>query len=271
VTVAGTAARAAAGALRDGRVAAPAGPSWLTALRIVYVQQFARVRVARVPLLFVAALQSVGILLLLRGVVDDENLAVRSQVVAGSTVLVVAFVALNLLAQRFGALRAAGALDYYAGLPVPSSAIVLGTAASYASFTLPGVVLATVTGAAMFGLSLTAVWVAVPAAAAAAVGLAGIGALLGLGLPRPEFATLAGQLGMTAVLFLGVIPPAHLPAAVAAVRDVVPSTYPVDALAAALRGHATVLGVGWRLAAAVGYGVVALALAGACYRRVSTR
>jgi ABC-2 type transport system permease protein len=255
-------------------VTVPAGgsrPRWDAAFAAIVTAQVARARAARGPLLFVATLQSLGILVLLRGVVRGHHPLTASAVVAGSAVLVVAFVALNLLAQRFGALRAAGALDYYAGLPVPSSAIVLGTAASYASFTLPGVVLATVTGAAMFGLSLTAVWVAVPAAAAAAVGLAGIGALLGLGLPRPELATLAGQLGMTAVLFLGVIPPAHLPAAVAAVRDVVPSTYPVDALAAALRGHATVLGVGWRLAAAVGYGVVALALAGACYRRVSTR
>ena len=69
-----------------------------------------------------------------RGRRDGEARAV----VAGSSVLVVAFVALNLLAQYFGQLRASGGLDHYATLPVPPAAVVLGAAAAYASFTVPG-------------------------------------------------------------------------------------------------------------------------------------
>ncbi|HEX4015764.1 MAG TPA: ABC transporter permease, partial [Frankiaceae bacterium] len=50
--------------------AAPApGPGMWAAMATVYRQQLARGRVARVPLLFVAAFQSIGLLLLLRGVV----------------------------------------------------------------------------------------------------------------------------------------------------------------------------------------------------------
>ena len=81
------------------------------------------------PLLFVATFQSVGIMLLLRGVVDDDSALTHQSVVAGSTVLVVAFVALNLLAQQFGQLRASNGLDYYGTLPVPPAAVVLGIAA----------------------------------------------------------------------------------------------------------------------------------------------
>jgi ABC-2 type transport system permease protein len=92
-----------------------------------------------------------------------------------------------------------------------------------------------------------------------------------LAFPRPELATVAGQLAMTAVLFLGVIPPRHLPAAVRVLRDVVPSTYAVDALAAALRGAPSWSGVGWRLAVTVGYGAVALAVAGRLFRRAVAR
>jgi ABC-2 type transport system permease protein len=101
----------------------------------------------------------------------------------------------------------------------------------------------------------------------AGVALSAVGAAIGLGLPRPELATVAGQLAMTAVLFLGVIPPAHLPVGVRWVRDALPSTYGVDALAAALRGHPSAAGQLWRLAATVGYAAVALLLASRAFRR----
>lgn len=237
----------------------------------VYVAQLARVRVARGPLLFVATLQSLGIILLMRGVVNGDHPLTPSAIVAGSTVLVVAFVALNLLAQRFGALRATGALDYYAALPIPAAAVVLGTAASYATFALPGAVITGVVGALVYGLPTGQLWLVVPTVLAAGVALSGVGAALGLAMPRPELATVAGQLAMTVVLFLGVIPPAHLPAVVRAVRDLVPSTFAVDALAAALRGHATVAAVGWRLGVSVLYGAAALLVAGRLLRRAVDR
>jgi ABC-2 type transport system permease protein len=205
------------------------------ALRAVYTGQLSRARVARVPLLFVAAFQSLGIMLLLRGVVDTANEVTSEQVVAGSTVLVVAFVTLNLLAQRFGALRAAGALDYYLTLPIPGSAVVLGTAASYASFAVPGTVITAVVGALLYGLPLAGLWMLLPVAVLAGASLAGIGAAIGLLAPRQELATVAGQIGMSVVLFVGIIPADRLPAGVDVLRDLVPSTYAVDVLAAAFR------------------------------------
>jgi ABC-2 type transport system permease protein len=72
---------------------------------------------------------------------------------------------------------------------------------------------------------------------------------------------------MTAVLFLGVIPPSHLPVAARAARDLVPSALAVDTLAQALRGHLDLAGAAWRLGVTVAIGVVALALAGPLLRR----
>jgi ABC-2 type transport system permease protein len=213
---------------------------FLAAFAAVYTAQLARVRVSRMPLLFVATFQSVGIMLLLRGVVDSDSAVTRQSVVAGSTVLVVAFVALNLLAQQLGMLRATRALDYYATLPVPPVAVVLAMAAAYASFTVPGAVLTAVTGALLFGLPLGQLWILLLVLPLAGAALAGLGALFGLLAPRPELATLAGQLGMSAVLFLGVIPAERLPAPLLVVRALLPSSYAVDALSAALGG-----GAGW--------------------------
>lgn len=249
--------------------APPLGPraSVATATAAVYRAQVARARVARGPLLFVATLQSLGILVLLRGVVATDDEATKQAVVSGATILVVAFVALNLLAQRFGALRAARALDHYAALPAPATAVVLGTAASYATFTVPGALLTAVVGALLYGLPLGQLWVLVAVLPLAGASLAGLGALLGLAMPRPELATVAGQLGMTLVMFLGVIPPERLPLVVRAVRAVVPSTFAVDAFAASFRRPVPWGSVAVDLVLCAAVAVAALALATRALRR----
>lgn len=267
----GTAVAAPQASSGHATPALPPGPGLLTSVRIVYVQQFARVRVARVPLLFVAALQSVGILLLLRGVVDDEDPAVRTQVVAGSSVLVVAFVALNLLAQRFGAMRGSGALDYYGALPVPPAAVVLGTAASYATMAVPGTVVTAVVGALLYQLPLGGLWLLLPVVPLAGASLAGIGALIGLLAPRQELATVAGQLGMSAVLFLSIIPDAKLPLLLRPVRAAVPSTYAADALAGGLHAQPAWTSIALDLGICAAVAVIALGCGGWALRRAHRR
>ncbi len=241
----------------------------LPALMAVYRAQLSRARVARIPLLFVATFQSVGIMVLMRGVVDGG--AEARAVVAGSTVLVVAFVALNLLAQYFGQLRACGGLDHYATLPVPPASVVLGAAAAYASFTVPGTVVTAVVGSTLFELPLGNLWVLGAVVPLAGAALAGLGAALGLLAPRQELATLLGQLGMSAALLLGVLPAGHMPAPVAWLRDLLPSTYGVEALARTFEPHPDWLLVGLDLAVCAGVGVVSLAVATWAYRRAAVR
>lgn len=241
------------------------------ALAAVYAAQLARGRVSRAPLLFVATLQSLGLLVLLRGVIGTERVAEQRQVVAGATVLVVAFVALNLLAQRFGQLRATGGLDHYAALPVAPAAVVLGTAASYATFTLPGTAVVAVAGALLYDLPYAHLWLVVPVALAAGAALSGLGALIGLTAPRPELATMAGQLGMTLVLFLGMVRAARMPLPLRAVRAVLPSTYATDAFSEALSGRMRPGVVAANLAGCLAWGAVALLLASASFRRAVAR
>ena len=233
----------------------------------LYAGQVSRARAARVPLLFVATLQSVGIMLLLRGVVDVGSRTTSQQVVAGSTVLVVAFVALNLLAQRFGMLKGTGALDHFATLPVSGGLVVLATAASYATFTVPGAVITGVFGAVLYGLPLGHLWVLAVVLPLAGASLAGLGACLGLLAPRPELATVAGQLGMSGVLFLGIIPEHRLPGVIQLVRAVVPSTYATDALASSFSRHLDAGLLVRDLGVCLVVAVLALSLASAAFRR----
>lgn len=252
-------------------VVAPVRPSAWAATSIVFRQQLARGRVARVPLLFVAAFQSIGLLLLLRGVVDRHSEVTGQQVVAGATVLVIAFVALNLLAQRFGAMRASGALDYYLTLPVPAGAVVLGTAASYATFAVPGTVVTAVTGGLIYRLPLGRLWLLIPVIVLTGAALAGLGALLGLLAPRPELATVAGQLGMSAILFLDIIPQSRLPEALQVVRAVLPGTYGADVLAKGFRHDVPWGEVGFDLLICLLVALVSLLAGGWALRRAARR
>ncbi|MBP2581489.1 ABC-2 type transport system permease protein [Streptomyces sp. PvR006] len=251
--------------------AAPLAPRarLLPALAAVYRAQLSRARVARIPLLFVATFQSIGIMVLMRGVVDGGSEA--RAVVAGSTVLVVAFVALNLLAQYFGQLRATGGLDHYATLPVPPAAVVLGAAGAYASFTVPGTVFTAVAGSVLFGLPLSHLWILAAVVPLAGAALAGLGAALGLLAPRQELATLLGQLGMSAALLLGVLPAERLPQPVGWARDLLPSTYGVEALARTFDRDPDWAAVALDLAVCGVVGVVSLALATWAYRRAAVR
>ncbi|MFI7386915.1 ABC transporter permease [Streptomyces sp. NPDC049813] len=243
---------------------------FLPALAAVYRAQLSRARVARIPLLFVATFQSIGIMILMRGVVDQGGTEARA-VVAGSAVLVVAFVALNLLAQYFGQLRAAGGLDHYATLPVPPASVVLGAAGAYASFTVPGTVVTAVAGCAMFDLPLTHLWVLAAVIPLAGAALAGLGAALGLLAPRPELATLLGQLGMSAALLLGVLPADRMPQFVQYARDLLPSTYGVEAFARTFGGHPDWSTVLLDLGVCAAVGAASLAVATWAYRRAAVR
>jgi len=235
----------------------------------VYRAQLSRARVARIPLLFVATFQSVGIAVMMRGVVDSTSEA--QSVVAGSSVLVVAYVALNLLSQYFGQLRASGGLDHYATLPVPPAAVVLGAAGAYASFTVPGTLVTGVFGCVLFGLPLSNLWVLLAVIPLAGAALSGLGAACGLLAPRPELATLLGQLGMSAALLLGVLPADRMPEAVRLARDLLPSTYGVEAYARTFGAHPDWAVVLVDLGVCAGVGVVSLAVATWAYRRAAVR
>ncbi|MCF3133381.1 ABC transporter permease [Streptomyces olivochromogenes] len=247
---------------------APAARFW-PSLVAVYRAQLSRARVARIPLLFVATFQSVGIMIMMRGVVDTRPEA--QSVVAGSSVVVVAYVALNLLAQYFGQLRASGGLDHYATLPVPPAAVVLGAAGAYASFTVPGTLVTAVFGCVLFGLPLTNLWILVAVIPLAGAALSGLGAACGLLAPRPELATLLGQLGMSAALLLGVLPPDRMPEPVRLARDLLPSTYGVEAYARTFGARPDWAFVGADLGVCAGVGVVSLAVATWAYRRAAVR
>jgi ABC-2 type transport system permease protein len=242
-------------------------PTFAATFAAIFTGQLARAKTAAIPIFLAATLQSVGLVVLLKGLVDTGSHVTEQSVVAGSSVTVVSFVALNLLAQRFGALKASGALDYFGALPINPAAVVAATAAAWASFTVPGSIVVAVGGAAFYRLPLSNVWVIGPVVVAAGISLAGLGALLGLIASRPEIATIAGQLGMSLVMFLGIVPAHRLPGVIQAVRAAVPSTYAVDAFAESFKHSPSWTTIGADLGICVGVCVLALAASTWAFRR----
>ncbi|SFP30757.1 MULTISPECIES: ABC transporter permease [Actinomadura] len=237
----------------------------------VHTAQSGRARAGGGAVVIVATVQSLAILALLRGVGGSAEQASRAAVVSGAVLTVVAFIAWNLLAQRLSALKSAGGLDFYGTLPVRPTAVVLGFCTCYATFAVPGVVVTAVAGTALFGLPVAPLWVLLPAVLTSAITFGGLGALSGLAPARPETATLAGQFGLTAVMFVGLIPPQSLPDWSSPIRAAVPIAYDIDAFASALTPHPDWTAIALRLTGSAVFGACCLALAARAYRTAMNR
>jgi ABC-2 type transport system permease protein len=208
--------------------------------KVLFQIQLARVRTAWRPYLIVSSAMPLGIALLLRAVMDDSQVhRFGEQIVAGSAILAIAMTAIVMLAQRVASLKEAGALDYYATLPVSRPAVVASVLLSFALFSLPGLVIVLVFGSLLFDLSLGALWIALPVWLFGSFALAGLGVVIGFSAPDEQLAGMYSNLAMMAVLFLGIIPSGKLPGWLSPLRAVLPSTYAVNALKPGLEGALT--------------------------------
>ena len=218
--------------------------------------QLARVRTAWRPYLIVSSAMPLGIAVLMRAIMEDDQVEeFGAQIVAGSAVLAIAMTAVVMLAQRVAALRESGGLDFYSTLPVRRGSLILSILISFAIFSLPGTIIVAGLGALLFDLSLAALWAAVPVWALGSFALAGLGVAVGFAAPDEQLAGMYSNLAMMAVLFLGIIPTGKLPDWLDPVRAVLPSTYAVEALKPGLAGSFT-SGQLWDLLLLAGFGTL---------------
>ncbi|GDY42049.1 hypothetical protein SANT12839_029310 [Streptomyces antimycoticus] len=136
---------------------------------------------------------------------------------------------------------------------------------------MPGTIVTAVMGSVLFQLPMTHLWILLAVIPLSGAALAGLGAVLGLLAPRQELATLCGQLGMSAALLLGVLPADRMPQVVSYARDLLPSTYGVEALARTFDGQPDWWVVCADLGVCAGVAVVSLAAATWAYRRAAVR
>lgn len=214
---------------------------------ILVRMQMARVRTAWRPYLIVSSAMPLGIAVLMRAVMEEEQVREFGvQIVAGSAILAIAMTAIVMLAQRVASLKESGAIDLYSTLPVARGAVVGSVLLSFAIFALPGTIIVVGLGALMFDLSLAALWAVVPVWALGSFALAGVGVAIGFGAPDEQLAGMYSNLAMMAVLFLGILPAEKIPGWLGPFRAILPSTYAANALKPGLEGS-SMSGVGLEL------------------------
>lgn len=244
------------------------GASRATKFEILMRMQMSRLRTSWRPYLIVSSAMPLGIAVLMRAVMEPEQVAeFGQQIVAGSAVLAIAMTAVVMLAQRVSALKENGGLDYYATLPVSRPGLIASILLSFAVFALPGTIVVLTLGSALFDLSLAALWAAIPVWILGSFALAGLGVAIGFAAPDEQLAGMYSNLLMMSVLFLGILPPERLPGWLSPVRAVLPSTYAVNALRPGLEGTMTVA-QGWDLLVLAAFGALSFwAVAGPLWPR----
>ncbi len=214
-------------------------PGFPTAFGVLLRMQLARARRSWRQYLIVSSAMPSGIVILLRAMTADPPRALALQVIAGNVVLSVAITAIAMLAQQVAWMRQNRTFDYYHTLPVGNGAVILAILVAYLLFAVPGMAVVLLVGAMDYGTHVALSVGLVPAVLLTGVALSGIGALIGMQARDGELAGLVGNLVMMAVLFLGIIPQAHLPVAMRVVADLLPSTYGVRLLLLLLSGGAS--------------------------------
>lgn len=233
------------------RTTTPAGR-----FKVLLAIQMTRVRTSWRPYLIVSSAMPLGIAVLMRAVMDDDQVAeLGSQVVAGNAVLAIAMTAIVMLAQRMASLKENGVIDFYSTLPVSRAAVVASVLVSFALFALPGLIIVLSLGAVMFDLSLVALWAALPVWVLGSFALAGVGIAIGFGAPDEQLAGMYSNLAMMSILFLGILPAATIPGWLTPVKAVLPSTYAVEVLKPGLAGSVGV-GQAWNLLVLAAFGAV---------------
>lgn len=162
-------------------------------------------------------------------------------VLSGNAVLSLLFGTMGNVESHFCFMRFAGALDYFATLPIRRGLLVLAVVLAFLLLSLPSLIVTIALGALVLGLPLAlhpAILLVVPLCA---LPLAGLGALIGLSVRTPEQGNSVNLLVTLGLTGLGpiVIPPDRLPAVLILLGRLSPATYAASALRQVLLGPVT--------------------------------
>jgi ABC-2 type transport system permease protein len=171
----------------------------------------------------------------------DSGPEALAYVFTGNLVLTLMFENLNKVTSRFSYMRAVGNLDYYATLPIHRYLLVLAIVGSFLVLSLPALVVTALAGSLILGIQLAPHPLLLLVVPAAAVPLAGIGALIGCIAPNPQLSNSISTLSVLLLLALGpvIIPPDRLPPVMLLAGHLSPATYAASALRQTLLGPVT--------------------------------
>ena len=207
--------------------------------------QFAAIRTGWQWFFLMSSVIPLGLLTFLKFVATTANTTTVLYYISGNVVISLMFNALGMLSGQLSWARQNKTFDFYAGLPVSRTVLILAAVAVSVLFSLPGMVVLTLLGMWIFHLALTPSPLVVVVLLLAPMALSGLGAVIGVLAPNQQVANVLSNLALVVVMFLSpvLVRASALPGILQITARVLPPTYAVDALRQTLAGRVTV-GVG---------------------------
>lgn len=207
--------------------------------------QFASIRTGWQWFFLVSSAIPLGILAFLKFVAPTARESTVLYYVTGNVVVALMLNSFAMLAGQLAWARQSKSFDFYAGLPISRTALILASVAIAVLFAIPGMIFLLLAGALMFHLTFTPSPLVVAVLLLAPMSLSGLGAVIGVLAPNQQVANVVTNLALVVVMFLSPVlaPASALPGILQFTSRLLPPTYAADALRQTLAGHVTA-GVG---------------------------
>lgn len=204
----------------------------------LFLIQFSSVRSGWQWIFLVSATLPLGLLFFLSVVASGAHRGMLLYFISGNVVVSLMLNPLFMLSGQLAWARQSKAFDFYAGLPISRTMLILAAISVSVLFTVPGTLLMLILGMALFHL-----WI-VPSPLIALIvllsptALSGLGALIGVLAPNQQVAGVIGNMTMVVVMFLSPIytPLSRLPGLFQITSRLLPPTYAADGLRQTLSG-----------------------------------
>jgi len=207
--------------------------------------QFAAIRTGWQWFFLMSSAIPLGLLLFLKFVASTANTTTMLYYITGNVVVSLMFNSVSMLSGQLSWARQNKTFDFYAGLPVSRTVLILAAVAVSVLFSLPGMVVLTLLGMWIFHLLLAPSPLVLAVLLLAPMTLSGLGAMIGVLAPNQQVANVLSNLALIVVMFLSpvLVRASALPGILQATARLLPPTYAADALRQTLAGRVTV-GVG---------------------------
>lgn len=221
-----------------GLPAAPAGGVrrfWLNYLHITAVM-ILEFRQWLTMVLSLSVLLNLGMVFAFSFIAGSRDPALGRYFVSGAAVISLVTLGVMMVAQDLAQQRRNGSILYYASLPISKTAYILGVVTGNGLASIPGMIITVLVGSWLYSLPLVFNPLMLFIVPLSAISLAGIGAMIGLGVKNWRVASLVAQAAMFFVMFFApvMIPPERLPGVLQITGRLLPPTYAARAFRTAL-------------------------------------
>ncbi|HZU13307.1 MAG TPA: ABC transporter permease [Chloroflexota bacterium] len=201
--------------------------------------QFSSVRTAWQWIFLISSVLPLGLLFFLSIVAAGAHRGMIVYFITGNVVVALMMNPLFMLSGQLAWARQSKAFDFYAGLPISRTMVILAAISVSVLFSVPGTIFMLIAGMALFHLWIVPSPLIVLIVLLSPTALSGLGASIGILAPNQQVAGVIANLVMVIVMFLSPIytPLSRLPGLLQVTSHLLPPTYAAAGLRETLGGH----------------------------------